>query len=174
MNIMISPRKHFSFHKKSLIIVSISIIIIALGVTIVVSRLHTNAANKVATDTPIFQTVLPTGKTIATLGGWHRVSPPDNAPVYAYTDSINNVPINVSEQSLPNSFKSSPTADVADIAKSFNATTKIAANSTDAYIGTSASGPQSVIFTKNGVLVLMKSQQKIENESWLRYIDSLI
>lgn len=118
---------------------------------------------------PIYQTVLPKGKTIDELGGWKRVSPPKNDPVFAYTDTIDGVPISVSEQPLPQSFKNNTADQVADLAKKFNATDKIDASSLDVYIGTSAKGPQSVIFAKNNLLVLIKSAKKISDTSWAKY-----
>ena len=93
--------------------------------------------------------------------------------MYAYTDTVDTVSITVSEQPLPVSFKSDVSTKVAEVAKNFNATTKLEAKNTDFYIGTSASGPQSVIFAKNDVLILIKSQKKIDDEKWGVYIDSL-
>lgn len=118
---------------------------------------------------PTYQTVLPKGKTIDELGGWKRVSPPKNDPVFAYTDAIDGVPISVSEQPLPQSFKNDTDSQVADLAKKFNATDKIEAGSLAVYIGTSAKGPQSVIFAKNNLLVLIKSEKKVSDASWAKY-----
>jgi len=130
-----------------------------------------NASANSDTDVkkPIYQTVLPKGKTIDELGGWKRVSPPKNAPVFAYTDAIDGVPISVSEQPLPQSFKNDTANQVADLAKKFNATDKIDAGSLDIYVGTSAKGPQSVIFAKNNLLVLIKSEKKVSDTSWAKY-----
>lgn len=121
-----------------------------------------------------YQTVLPESKSITQLGGWKRVSPPDSDPVYAYTDKINDIAISVSQQPLPDSFKQGGVdGKVADLAKKFNATTSFDAGTTTAYIGTSAKGPQSVIFTKNSLLILIKSQANIDEAAWIRYVKSL-
>lgn len=174
MNIMRSPKKHFSPSKKTIVITGSVVVILVIATVIVAVHIRSSeATRKAAVDAPTYATVLPSGKTIKSLGGWHKISPPDLAAVYAYTDNIDGISIDVSEQSLPDSFKSDTAAQVANIAKNYNATTKIVANETDAYIGTSAAGPQSVIFTKNNVLILIKSQKKIENESWMRYISTL-
>ena len=135
--------------------------------------MNANKNDTTLKDVPSYSTVLPSNKTIESLGGWSRVSPPNSDPVYAYTDTVDTVSITVSEQPLPVSFKSDVSTKVAEVAKNFNATTKLEAKSTDFYIGTSASGPQSVIFAKNDVLILIKSQKKIDDEKWGVYIDSL-
>lgn len=122
---------------------------------------------------PDFTALLPSGKSIASLGGWQRVSPPENEPVYVYTDKINGVPINVSQQSLPESFKTNVDQQVAEQAKQFGATTVIDDEGLKFYIGTSAKGPQSVVTAKNGVLILIMSQSKVENAAWTDYVKAL-
>ena len=120
-----------------------------------------------------YQTVTPEGKSAQQLGGWQRVSPPDGTPVFAYTDEIDGVPISVSQQPLPEKFFESTDSQLNELAKSFNTTNEIAANGVKVYMGTSSRGPQSVIFIKNGLLILIKSQSKIDDASWARYAESL-
>lgn len=120
-----------------------------------------------------YQTVLPDGKTISELGGWRRVSPAESDPVYAYLDTLENVPISISQQPLPQSFKGSTEDQMAELAKKFNATTNLDAGSTKIHLGTSSKGPQSIILTKNGLLILIKSQQKISDKAWIKYVISL-
>lgn len=120
-----------------------------------------------------YQTVLPSGKSIDDLGGWQRISPPEGDPVFAYNDSIDGISVNVSQQPLPRSLKESPDQWVADLAKKFNATTRISADGNPVYVGTSAKGPQSAIFRKDELLVLIKSESKIEDQSWATYARSL-
>lgn len=122
--------------------------------------------------TPNYPTILPTNTTVASLGGWRRISPSNASPVYAYSDSLSGVKIDVSEQPLPASFKDSLDSKLADLAKQFNATTKLDSDPI-AYIGTSAKGPQSVILTKHDLLILIKSASVIDNKSWQKYISSL-
>jgi hypothetical protein len=164
--------KRRTFKKKTLVLASISLLIF-IGLTVVVTTKQQTKSTLETNDSPGYATVLPNNKTVTSLGGWTRISPPENDPVYAYTDSIDSVPITVSEQPLPDSFKSDIPTGVANLAKNFNATIKLNAKSTDFYIGTSATGPQSVIFVKNSVLVLIKSQNKIDDTSWSAYIESL-
>jgi hypothetical protein len=136
-----------------------------------------STASKPATPaitTPDYATVLPAGKSINDYGGWTRVSPPDRNPVFAYLDKIGHTPINVSEQPLPDAFKSDTAAQVAQLAQGFKANEKIVVGSTTVYIGTSAKGPQSIIFSKNNLLILIKSSLKVENDQWKVYINSLL
>ena len=122
---------------------------------------------------PDFATVLPAGKSIDSLGGWTRVSPPKSDPVYAYSDVIDSVPVNVSEQLLPERFQTDTANAVADLAKEFNATDKLSVQNTTAYLGTSAQGPQSLIVNLGELLLLIKSNAPIPADQWSAYVQSL-
>lgn len=123
--------------------------------------------------TPGDKVILPENKTIEELGGWRRVSPPGNDPVFSYTDEIEGINVSVSQQPLPKSFKGDVPGKISELAKGYNATVKIEAGNTIAYIGTSAKGPQSVILTKNDLLILMKSEKQIADTAWADYIKKL-
>ncbi len=129
------------------------------------------ASSKPGDNQPHYKTVMPTGKSISSLGGWRRVSPPEGDPVYAFFDTISSSPITVSQQPIPDNFKDAPDQKLEEMAKSFNATKKI--KNTDAYIGTSAKGPQSVLFIRGNTLIMIKSQKEIPETSWSDYIRSL-
>jgi hypothetical protein len=125
---------------------------------------------------PKFATVVPSGKSIDELGGWTRISPEGRTPVYAYADKLNNVPIRVSQQELPANLSSNDekaTEGVQKLAESFKANQKLTVGSITVFIGTSAKGPQSVIFAKDELLILITSDQKIDNDHWSTYINSL-
>jgi hypothetical protein len=122
---------------------------------------------------PRYDTLLPEGKTIEQLGGWARVSPPDKVPVFAFIDEVSGVQVNVSQQALPQSFDGDGRAAAAEIAKDFGANESIAVDTTTVYIGTSAKGPQSVIFVKGELLILMKSTSRLTNDQWAAYVASL-
>ena len=124
-------------------------------------------------EKPSFITVVPADKTIEELGGWTRISPENRDPVYAFADTLNKIPIRVSEQKLPNGFTGNIDEKVEELSAGFNADQKLKVDGVTAYIGTSAKGPQSVIFEKNGLLVLIVSDQKIGNDYWTAYISSL-
>jgi hypothetical protein len=123
--------------------------------------------------TPEYNTVLPAGKKIEDFGGWVRISPQDKEAVYAYADKIDGVLINVSEQPLPDTFKANPTASMENLAKQFSVNDKAVADDMTLYIGTSAKGPQSVLFIKDDLLILIKSASKIKNDQWVAYVKTL-
>jgi hypothetical protein len=124
-------------------------------------------------QTPKFKTVLPAGKTIDEYGGWTRISPPDRDAVFAYPDKLAGIPITVSEQPLPGGPTSTTEEDISKIASDFQAKETLKVEGITVHIGTSSKGPQSVIFTKNGQLILIKTTSKISNEKWAEYISSL-
>lgn len=126
-----------------------------------------------AAKKPEYKTIIPSNKTIVELGGWKRISPPDRSAVFAYVDKIDGVQINVSEQPLPEEFKENTVTQVELLAKGFKADEKVTVGSTEVFIGTSIKGPQSVIFAKNDLLILIKSTAKIDSKSWAAYIGSL-
>jgi hypothetical protein len=123
---------------------------------------------------PDFDTVLPVGKTIEDLGGWGRVSPPDRDPVYAYSDTLASVHIVVSEQKVPSDFSSDVPGHLSRIAKQFGASKKL--TTTDGailYLGTAANGSQSIVTSKNGLLILMRSTSVIGDQIWNDYVFAL-
>lgn len=124
-------------------------------------------------ETPPFSALLPQGRTISDLGGWQKLTPPHSDPFYVYVDSINGTAVNVSQQPLPENFKKNIDDSVAELAKAYGATTALDADGTKIYIGTSAKGPQSVIFTQDNLLVLIKSQKTLPNDTWKQYIKKL-
>ncbi len=141
------------------------------------SATPTSATNKAGAKlqkgSPDFKTLLPDGKNAKELGDWTRVSPPDGNAVYAYADTLEGVPINVSQQPLPKDFKTDTAEHVRSLATDFGAQKHFTLHGSDIYIGTSTKGPQSIIFTKNGLLILIKSTQKISDDSWASYIEKL-
>lgn len=123
--------------------------------------------------TPNYPTVVPAGKDIEALGGWTRVSPPDSNAVYAFADKLGGIQISVSQQPLPADFRKDTVTKIRELAKSYTATKELVAGETVAYIGTSAKGPQSLILSKENLLVLIKSAAPIKDDQWVSYINSL-
>lgn len=159
--------------KRAVIIIIGSILVLLIVVTIIaIRKADQKPAQTIIQDTG-YSTVLPSNKSIAQLGGWLRVSPAESSPVYAYNDTIDGVAISVSEQPIPTSFEGSVDSHVAELAKSYDATSTVKSGDTTVYIGSSAKGPQSVIFTKNNLLILIKSEKPIKNTAWSSYAASL-
>lgn len=163
--------------KKQLIIVSGFALLVAGGATAWFVGPHIiggkSAISSDAAGSLEYQAVLPTGKTISQLGGWKRLSPPGGETVIAYSDTLDNIAISITQQQLPQSFQHNADEQVGELAKKFNATTKLTADNGVLYVGTSTKGPQSVILTKNNLLITIKSQEKINDASWIRYVSSL-
>lgn len=159
-------------------------IVLAITLFTIGSNLLTDHNAKVAADkkngqhsltkgTPDYATVLPSGKTIQDLGGWTLVSPTGRDPVFAYIDKIGNIQINVSQQPLPAALKPDTANKVEKLAKDYGASETITVDDTTVHIGTSEKGPQSVIFNKGDLLILIKSSVRIDNDEWAKYITTL-
>lgn len=165
---------HFS---KKTIIVSSSVLVVILCAGITLFTLAPWRDSSAQTDgssvKPDFNAVLPANTSVDELGGWQKMTPPNSTPIYVYSDTIDGIAISVSQQTLPDSFKNNSDAEVAKLSKAYNATTTINAGETKVYSGKSADGPQSIIFTKNNLLVLIKSRGVIENDAWASYIEAL-
>lgn len=171
--------------KQRVVLVGVIILlIIIITLTHVLITAHPKTAapvskatvTKLLTDqSPEFNAILPTGKSIASLGGWTRVNPPNPtaAHAYIYTDKINKASIFVSEQPLPDSFKDDTDASIKALATSFNATEKINVGNVTVYLVANSTGNQSLVFTKSGLLILINSSAQIDNASWIQYINTL-
>ncbi len=178
-NARFTRTRRFLVGKKVIIGIITVLIVIVAGTTSLTHKYNTekNSASATASNRPVgnpeYQTVLPEGKSIDELGDWKRVSPPEGDPVFAYIDKIDDVTVSVSQQPIPKSLKGNAEEQIAELAKKFNATSRIDADGTKVYVGTSAKGPQSAILTKNNLLILIKSQEKINDISWAKYAKSL-
>jgi hypothetical protein len=119
---------------------------------------------------PAFKTLSPTGSS--------GTAPSDmkyNAQhkIVTFVDSIGGVDINITEQALPDNFKDNTDDKVKKLAEGFSANEVLSTANPTAYLGTSVEGPQSVIFHKNGLLIFIKSKNKIDNHDWAEYITNL-
>ena len=166
--VRINPPKN-----KQLFIVAIAMIVAGLGF-LGAGIYQVNSAKKdEASNVPNFKPVTPHGKSIDNLGGWQKVTTPNNDVFYAYVDTINGVTVNISQQQLPGKFKADVSNKMLEMARAYNANVKLDVDGIKVYIGTSAKGPQSVLLTKDGVLILMKSWSTIPDSDWTSYIKSL-
>lgn len=166
--------------KKQLVFAGSTLLAVAVILTIV--QLHSSGSSSATSSTiagvqndthPTYNTILPSGKSASDVGDFHRVSPPGSNPVYAYADDFRGTHINVSEQPIPDGWKSNIQSNVEKLAKDYSATNKITINGTLVYVGTSYQGPQSIIFTKNNLLVLIKSSSTRNENDWAWYADNL-
>lgn len=130
-------------------------------------------STKLQKGTPDYETYLPEGKTAKDYGGWTRVSPSKVDPVYAYSDTIGDVPVIVSQQEMPTDFKGNVEEKVEELAQDYSAGEKITAKDVTVYVGRSASGPESIIFVKGTTLILIKTDATVPNDALLAYVESL-
>jgi hypothetical protein len=184
-------KKVLRMHRRPLTIISLCLIAVAAGIIFPLqlylpkaASATANPASNTATEnqaatgdlrkgTPTYQTILPKGTTAATYGGWTRVSPPNRNAVYAYSDTIGKIPISVSEQPLPADLKEDTAEGLRDLAYNFAATKHFNAGGITVYVGVSSRGPQSVIFTKSGLLILIKAAASLSDDDWQAYISNL-
>lgn len=170
--------------RKQRLILLIALLVAGTGIHLTTQRLRQSDQTATATTpsnpleqlqkgTPDYPTLLPEGKSAEDFGGWTRISPPERDPVYAYVDTIGSVPVSVSQQPLPPTFKTDPDAKVRDLALAQGADKTISADSKKIYVGTSKNGPQSVIFNTDTLLVLIKSSAVVPDEEWKVYVESL-
>lgn len=148
-------------------------IIAGIAALVVAALTYALTAQPATPATPQHKTILPEGSEVEELGGWSLVSPPENDPVFAYADNIDGIAISVSQQPLPESFKADRAKALAELAKAYSATSEIKSGTIKAYAGTSSKGPQSVLFIKDDLLIMIKSQQKVSDASWADYIATL-
>ncbi len=183
-----TERKLANTKRKKLIMAGtlITLLIMCIGGYAILSSRATKLADKsqiqiqeqavsptLKKGTPEYSTILPADKNINELGGWTRISPPDSDAVFTYTDKIGVQPINVSEQPLPESFTVDTDNKVESLVKGFIANKKITVDGRIVHIASSKGGAQSVIFTKDKLLILIKSAAKIDDNQWAAYINSL-
>jgi hypothetical protein len=160
-------------NRRLFIIAMVMIVIGFSGLGFGIYQAHSSKADETS-NLPNFTPVLPEGTSMDTLEGWQKLSSPNGDVFYAFVDTVNGVTVNVSQQQLPGKFKSDLSNKMLEMARAYNANTKLQADDdVKIYVGTSAKGPQSVLFTKNGVLVLMKSWATIPDADWITYVNSM-
>lgn len=174
--------KLLTMSRKALLFSILIPIVVTVGVSTYLIRNHSSSVTQEAgpatttsllRGTPTYSTLLPAGKSADALGGWTRVSPQGSDPVFAYTDKIDQSAISVSEQPIPTEFSEDTESSIEQLAKDFGATEKIAIGQVSVYLATYKDGIQRAIFTKNKLLILIKSDSKLSNDQWITYINSL-
>ncbi len=119
---------------------------------------------------PDFKPLLPEGKQPNNPSG--KIGYDGTRKVASYKDKIGEVDITISQQPLPQSFQKEPDQELQKLATSISATTALS-STPKAYLGISEKGPQTVVFHKNGLLVFLYAEHKIEDAAWTDYINKL-
>jgi hypothetical protein len=153
-------------------------LVAALLIGVVAVNLHRGSNNKpdstgvlsASDQKPSFPTIAPTGNSAGKASAMKYNA---EHKIVTFVDSIGGVDINVTEQALPDNFKDNTDDKVKKLAEGFSANEVLSTANPTAYLGTSVEGPQSVIFHKNGLLIFIKSKNKIDNHDWAEYITNL-
>lgn len=119
---------------------------------------------------PDFTYILPKGKSA---GADMAVKFDPEKKVVNFQDSIGGVPITISQQQLPTSLKEDTQNRVKKLAEEFAATEVLSTANPTAYLGTSAKGPQTIIFAKKDLLIFIQSSKEIDNHDWAEYVTNL-
>lgn len=120
---------------------------------------------------PDFKFILPDGKEEETDNG--KIGYDPQKRVVSFADTIGIVKVTVSQQPLPDNFKQDPEGQLEILARNFSANEVIVPSNPKAYLGTSAKGPQTVIFSKSDLLVFIQAASKIDKIDWTDYIRNL-
>lgn len=168
--------------KKSFLFVMVVVILATLSAAYYFSQNHQTIAGKnkgntpykatkLETGTPKYSTITPDKRKIT----WTKINPPgSDTAIYAYVDKIGDVLISVTEQPLPDEFKTKTAYKVEKLAKNYDANTKLTAGDTTIYVGTSVKDSiQSVILVKSNLLIMIKSKNIVSNQDWVNYVNSL-
>lgn len=170
--------------KKYLALGSVSLILIMAGIVVGNKYLFSdkNEGAEVAgtskttasdvpepTSDPQFEIVKPQGRDLPK----EKIAYDSKRNFAKYEDDINGTPITVSQQPLPESFKADPAGGVAKLARDFGATEELVTEDTKMYYGIDEKGPQTLIFTKNGVLIFIATSKEVEKLSLQVYAGNL-
>jgi hypothetical protein len=119
---------------------------------------------------PEFNLLYPGNKDASSLVNVTRKSP-DGTVIHTYKDTLESIEIEVTQQALPESFKSSIDTELEKLAKSFQATSIIQIDDSKIYHGLNdKTGVQSLILVKNDLLIFINSSKKLSDDVWAGYV----
>lgn len=121
---------------------------------------------------PNFTPIVPAGKSqLADLGSESSFNATKDS--YTFNDLLLGLPIQVSEQPLPSGYSSSASV-VAALAKDINAGQTVNFKDGVAYLNSdSSTGKQTLVLSKDNLLIFIQSLNVIDINSWANYINSL-
>lgn len=124
-------------------------------------------------EAPEFALLMPQGRKFDEVDVL-RVSPAGNEPVYVFLDTLEGVPIKVSEQKVPKTFDYNRPVELERVAKDFQATNIIQIDGDKIYHGLNEkTDVQSLVFIKSELLVTISSSKRLPDDTWTGYILSL-
>ncbi len=99
---------------------------------------------------------------------------PNGQLLHTYKDTVEGIEVEVTQQELPESFKSAPNVELEKIAKNFQATDIIQIDEAFVYHGLDEKTRVQSLFTiKNDTLISIRSAEKLLDDTWAAYILSL-
>jgi hypothetical protein len=99
---------------------------------------------------------------------------PTGVLLHTYRDSLEGTEIEVTQQELPESFKTSPSTELEKMAKSFQATDVIQIDQSTIFHGLDEKTRVQSLFTiKANVLISIRSAIKLSDDIWAAYFLSL-
>ncbi len=178
----VKVKKPHKIHKRWFIL--ICLIAISVVVFIIVQKPGKNTSggnytsqsvekDDIVREKPTFSILYPGGKNEDDVGGIVRISPSGNSPVYTYIDTVAGTQVNVSQQQLPDNFKTDQEGKLKDLADSFQAKNYIKVDDVSIYHGENSSGVQSLIFIKANLLFTIRSAHKQSDDVWAAYVSAL-
>lgn len=169
---------------RTLIVGVASLLLITLGIVAVNKYLlnNNNSGAEVAgsskvvgqevptpTNDPTFSIVKPQGRDLPK----EKIIFDPRRKFAKFEDEINGVPISVSQQPLPEGIKSDPVSGTSKLAKDFGAAEEITVDGTRINYGQDEKGQQTVILTKNGLLIFILTSAQTDKEGLKIYAGNL-
>ncbi len=157
--------------KKVLNISLVAVIIFSLGM-IAIQAFSSKQSEVTATVDGASAQNKPDFKLIYPGGSKKDTSYDANKKVASFNDQMGEAQLTISQQSLPVNFRYDPNGEVEKLAKQINANTKLGVEGVSAFMGQSIKGPQTVVFSKNGLLIFIKSEKMVDTKKWNDYVSS--
>jgi hypothetical protein len=163
-------------YKKKIVLFTILGLVIAISGLIYGIYNINQSSNVEVSETKPVQTA-PTFDTLGLTKGQKTekiVAYDEEKKVASYSDVIDGTEVTVSQQPLPDNFKTNSTKEVEKLAASFKATNAITAGKVTAYSGVaSETGTQTIVFTKNQLLIFILASKELTGKSIAKYITDL-
>jgi hypothetical protein len=122
-------------------------------------------------EEPTYNTLIPNDEVSNTTS--KKIAYDRQRQVVSYTDEIGKAQVTISQQPLPENFKSDTSGELAKLAKDIGAGEELKTDTITAYTTQYTDGVQTVVFVKNQVLVFINSSEELAVLEVSGYIDSL-
>jgi len=93
--------------------------------------------------------------------------------IIVYTDTYNKVQLTVSQQALPDNFKTDPTAIVRVAKEQLKATNSVTTDKGELYYLTNNTGQQWAVVQYQDLLIFLQTNSKLDDSGWAGYMQQL-